>query len=131
MLNIIIHQLTLTPSWLLISCIRAVRNLFISIGSPSRKVVAEDSHLKVLELRIAKEPIITERNELTGSAACFLSWIIFSSWSAYLSAGFGQRLVFSSIPYFAVGICYMFRKLKTEEIILYSSPFVLWNFFLT
>jgi len=61
----------------------------------------------------------------------FLSFVIFSSWSAYLSAGFGQRQVFSAIPFFAIGISFIFRNLKVKEVILYGIPFVVWNFFLT
>jgi hypothetical protein len=55
-------------------------------------------------------------------------WIITSSWSGYLSAGFGQRYSFSIAPYFALGIAYLFEKRSQAERLLYTIPFVLWNF---
>ncbi len=62
-------------------------------------------------------------------ATLTLMWLVTSSWGPYLSAGFGQRLMYSAIPYFAIGIAYLFAKIKKDaEIILYTIPFVLLNF---
>src|SRR4030042_2548453 len=44
------------------------------------------------------------------------AWIISSSWSAYLSAGFGQRFMFSAIPFFSIGIAYIYDKLSLRAI---------------
>lgn len=57
-----------------------------------------------------------------------IMWLVSSSWSAYLSAGFGQRFMFSFYPYLAVGIAFLFNRLKNMERMLYSIPFVVWNF---
>lgn len=59
-----------------------------------------------------------------------LLWLVTSSWSAYLSAGFGQRFSFSAAPYFALGLAYLFERLDDKNIFLYSIPFTLWNFIL-
>lgn len=61
-------------------------------------------------------------------AAIFLSWLILSSWSSHLSAGFGQRLAFSSLPFLAYGLARVFNGLKTRKIFIVTIPFVLWNF---
>lgn len=58
----------------------------------------------------------------------FVFWVITSSWPAYLSAGFGQRFAFSITPYFALGIAYLIDKRKQLEKILYTIPFIAWNF---
>lgn len=55
-------------------------------------------------------------------------WLVTSSWSSYLSAGFGQRFMFSSYPYLALGIAFLFNKHKDLERFLYSIPFIVWNF---
>lgn len=57
----------------------------------------------------------------------FLLWFVSSSWSAYLSAGFGQRFSFSASAFFAIGIVEIFKDLRKEEIFIYSMPFILWN----
>ncbi len=54
-------------------------------------------------------------------------WIVTSSWSAYLSAGFGQRFSFSAIPYFAYGLAYVFNKMPVKKIGLIFVVFSLWN----
>lgn len=59
-----------------------------------------------------------------------LLWIVSSSWPAYLSAGFGQRFSFSIIPFVAFGMAYFFNRLRNKEILLYSIPFIVWNFIL-
>jgi hypothetical protein len=57
-------------------------------------------------------------------------WLITSSWSAYLSAGFGQRFSFSAIPYMAFGLAYIFRSFSVKKLIIFALPFILWNFVL-
>lgn len=57
-------------------------------------------------------------------------WIITSSWSAYLSAGFGQRLSFSTIPFFAYGIAYILEKKDLKKIVFIGTLFATWNFLL-
>lgn len=59
-----------------------------------------------------------------------LLWLIGAFWSAYSSAGFGQRLSFSAIPYFGIGIAYVYDKLKIKNQYLFMLAFVLWNIFL-
>ena len=54
-------------------------------------------------------------------------WIVTSSWPAYLSAGFGQRYSFSACVFLAIGIAYLFDRLKKTERILYIIPFGIWN----
>ncbi|HLD92349.1 MAG TPA: hypothetical protein VI795_03040 [Patescibacteria group bacterium] len=60
----------------------------------------------------------------------FLLWLIGSFWSAYLSAGFGQRLSFATMPFFALGIAKIYSDLKFKHQIIYSLFFILWNVFL-
>lgn len=57
-------------------------------------------------------------------------WLITSSWSAYLSAGFGQRLAFSTIPFFGLGLAHIFNRLKIKSIILIFVIFSFWNMLL-
>lgn len=57
-------------------------------------------------------------------------WLIGSLWSGYSSAGFGQRLSFSAIPYFALGIAYLYNKLKTNHHLMLTLLFITWNIFL-
>ncbi|QQG41201.1 MAG: hypothetical protein HYV90_03415 [Candidatus Woesebacteria bacterium] len=59
-----------------------------------------------------------------------LLWVICSSWSSYLSAGFGQRFVFSSIPYFAFGISSIFSKLNSRKSFYLISINTFWNLLL-
>lgn len=62
--------------------------------------------------------------------AITLLWVIGSFWSAYSSAGFGQRLSFSAIPYFAIGIAYTYEQLKTKNQLLLTVTFIAWNIIL-
>lgn len=57
-------------------------------------------------------------------------WIATSFWSGYLSAGFGQRFSFSTIPYFGIGIAYIFSKIKKQSFFIVTLPFILWNILL-
>jgi hypothetical protein len=61
-------------------------------------------------------------------ATIFILWLVTSSWSAYLSAGFGQRFSFSAIPYFAFGLAYLFNKYSTKIILIIFGVFTIWNF---
>jgi hypothetical protein len=62
--------------------------------------------------------------------AILILWLVSSSWSAYLTAGFGQRLSFSAIPFFASGIAYVIQKMKLKKIIAIFLIFSLWNLLL-
>ncbi len=55
--------------------------------------------------------------------------LIVSSWSAYLTAGFGGRMFFSAIPFFAYGIAYMFKG-GSAKMFGITLACVLWNFLL-
>lgn len=59
--------------------------------------------------------------------AIFALWLVTSSWSAYLSAGFGQRYSFSAIPFFAYGLAFLFQKFSLRKIISTISVFAVWN----
>jgi hypothetical protein len=56
--------------------------------------------------------------------------VISSSWSAYLSAGFGQRFMFSAIPYFSIGIAFIFNKMSFKSIWRLFLSFFIYNLFL-
>ncbi|MEI8232852.1 MAG: hypothetical protein WCG44_03855 [bacterium] len=62
--------------------------------------------------------------------AIVLLWIIGSSWSAYDSAGFGQRLSFSAIPYLALGVAYFYHQLTKPARWTSAIIFSLFNLFL-
>jgi len=57
-------------------------------------------------------------------------WIVSSFWSAYLSAGFGQRFMFSAIPYFSIGIAYVFEKVPVKASRWVFLFFSIYNFIL-
>ncbi len=59
-----------------------------------------------------------------------LAWFIHSSWSAYLSAGFGQRFSFSLIPFITIGLAYLYEKFESKKIYMLFSLFTIWNFLL-
>jgi hypothetical protein len=59
-----------------------------------------------------------------------LLWLITSSWSAYLSAGFGQRFYFGAIPFFSYGLAYVYSKTDLKRIILIGAMFTVWNMLL-
>lgn len=59
-----------------------------------------------------------------------LLWLITSSWSAYLSAGFGQRFSFAAIPLFAFGLSAVYQKLKSKWFLVIFLISVGWNFML-
>lgn len=59
-----------------------------------------------------------------------LLWAISSSWSAYLSAGFGQRFSYSAIPLLSVGLNYYFDKLNTKTALIIIFICFLWNLML-
>jgi hypothetical protein len=50
-----------------------------------------------------------------------------SAWSANTSAGFGQRYILAGIPYFAMGLARIVKKLNLKSIIIFSSVLVIWN----
>ncbi|MFH2085497.1 MAG: hypothetical protein ABII21_01785 [bacterium] len=60
-------------------------------------------------------------------------WLLGSFWSASssMTAGFGQRLSFAAIPYFALGIVHIYEKVKINSQIYLTSLFIAWNVFLT
>lgn len=60
----------------------------------------------------------------------FILFFIHSSWSAYLSAGFGQRFAFAMMPYFAIGICYILQKFSHRKKIFIFLYFTYWNILL-
>lgn len=49
-------------------------------------------------------------------ATIIIYWLMSSFWSGGLSAGFGLRLMFSSLPYFAIGIAYIYSKFSQKNI---------------
>lgn len=59
--------------------------------------------------------------------AISILWLITSSWSAYLSAGFGQRYSFTAIPFFVFGLTYLFKKMSTKWIVVIFTIFSIWN----
>lgn len=59
-----------------------------------------------------------------------LAVLIHSSWSAYLSAGFGQRFAVSFIPYFSIGLAHIFNKLSQKKIYLIFAASTIWNILL-
>jgi hypothetical protein len=56
--------------------------------------------------------------------------LIGSFWSAYLSAGFGQRLIFSATPFFAIGIADVYKKITLKNRSWLSFFFISWNIFM-
>ncbi len=56
--------------------------------------------------------------------------LIGSFWSAYLSAGFGQRLIFSATPFFAIGIADIYKKITLKNRSWLSFFFISWNIFM-
>ncbi len=60
----------------------------------------------------------------------FVAWLIHSSWSSYLSAGFGQRFSFSMLPFVGIGLAYLFDKFETRKVYLIFLLFSNWNFLL-
>ncbi len=57
-------------------------------------------------------------------------WTVTSSWSAYLSAGFGQRLSFAAIPILAYGLAFIYQNLNVKKILLISVVLTIWNMLL-
>ncbi len=59
-------------------------------------------------------------------------WLLGSFWSAHssMTAGFGQRLAFAAVPYFGIGIAYLYDRLTPAERHLMTGLFVGWNTFL-
>jgi len=57
----------------------------------------------------------------------FIVVAVSSSWSAYLSAGFGQRFMFSAIPFFAPGIAYIYSKVNQTKVWKYFGFFSIYN----
>lgn len=59
-------------------------------------------------------------------------WLLGAFWSAHsaMTAGFGQRLSFAAVPYFALGIASVFDGLNPKQQQLMTSLFVCWNFIL-
>jgi hypothetical protein len=60
----------------------------------------------------------------------FILFVVSSSWEAYLSAGFGQRFMFSAIPYFSIGLAYIYSTFSTKTVWKSFSFFSLYNFLL-
>ena len=60
----------------------------------------------------------------------FVVVIVSSSWEAYLSAGFGQRYMFSAIPYFSIGVAYVYNKLSPRMVRMFFAFFSIYNIFL-
>lgn len=63
-------------------------------------------------------------------ATIIIYWLMSSFWSGGLSAGFGLRLMFSSLPYFSIGIAYVYSKMSDRNIIKSFSFFSIYNFLL-
>lgn len=59
-------------------------------------------------------------------------WLLGSFWSSYssMTAGFGQRLSLAAVPYFGLGIAYVYDKLRLNHQLIYVTIFTLWNTFL-
>lgn len=60
-------------------------------------------------------------------ATIIIYWLMSSFWSGGLSAGFGLRLMFSSLPYFLVGISYVYSKLSARHIVKSFMFFSVYN----
>ncbi len=63
-------------------------------------------------------------------ATILILFLVTSSWSAYLSAGFGQRLSFSAIPYFSYGLAHLINKYSFKKMYFVLLFCILWNFLL-
>lgn len=59
-------------------------------------------------------------------------WCLGSFWSEHssMTAGFGQRLSFASVPYLAIGIAYCYEGFRPNKQLIYTSFFALCNIFL-
>lgn len=57
-------------------------------------------------------------------------WVVGSFWSGYMSAGFGQRLSFAAIPYFAIGLAYVYEQLSVRKQAIMAVLAITWNIFL-
>lgn len=70
--------------------------------------------------------LIKNKSWLFITTSLFL-WLVTSSWSAYLSAGFGQRFSFSAIPMFAYGFAFLINKWKFKKIFIVCLIFSFLN----
>lgn len=57
-------------------------------------------------------------------------WLVGSFWPAYSSAGFGQRLSISAVPFFGIGIAHIYDKLAPRYQYLLLALVVAWNIYL-
>ena len=73
---------------------------------------------------------LIKNNKVIILITLFILFIVASSWEAYLSAGFGQRFMFSAIPYFSIGLAYIYNTFSTKTILKSFSFFSLYNFLL-
>lgn len=73
---------------------------------------------------------LIRKKEISIIISIITLWLIGSFWSGYLSAGFGQRLSFSAIPYFGIGIAYLYNMMQQKKVVFISIFFVAWNFLL-
>jgi hypothetical protein len=65
-------------------------------------------------------------------ATLFSLWCLGAFWSTHsaMTAGFGQRLSFAAIPYFALGIAPIYDQHMHRSRLVYLTIFSVWNFFL-
>lgn len=59
-----------------------------------------------------------------------LVWLMISFWSGGLSAGFGLGLMFSAIPYFSIGIAYVYNSLHIKKVKTFFAIFSFYNLLL-
>lgn len=59
-------------------------------------------------------------------------WCLGAFWSEHssMTAGYGQRLAISSVPYLALGIAYIYEQLESRKLLLITSLFAAWNLYL-
>lgn len=70
---------------------------------------------------------LIKNNKTSIVVTLIAAWFIHSSWSAYLSAGFGQRFSFSAIPFIAIGLAYLYEKFDLKKKLTSFSIFTVWN----
>lgn len=70
---------------------------------------------------------LIKKKSLVFLFSIIILWLVTSSWSAYLSAGFGQRYSFAAIPFLTLGIAYIFNKFTVKKILSIFIVFFIWN----
>jgi hypothetical protein len=59
-------------------------------------------------------------------------WCLGAFWSEHssMTAGFGQRLSLAAVPYFALGIGYIYNLLDSKKLVIITAICALWNIYL-